>query len=165
MKSLNEVKEELKEEFRMKIKKETSAVTAEAKSKETLNTFLQVPYYTPSDGIDTSKLSQEEKNKLVGQYKLSGYGETPVSISQIKTRKAFLADQFTSDDYSYDANGYHGWTYTWVYLALAIAAFTWAHPLLAIPLAWKVGHNWSQYMGGRIWGKQDMKGKVMYATK
>lgn len=158
MKNVTEIREQF---ARVKASK---AAAAPAKKSENLNTFLQVPYYTPSDKYDVANMTPAQKKKAAQKFELQA-GENPISITNIKTRGAFLADQFSADDYGYDANGYYTWTYTWAYLAIAIATYVYIHPLVAIPFAWKVGHNWDQYMGTRLWGKEDMKGKVMYATK
>ncbi len=154
--------EEIRAEF-AKVKAAKQA-DAPAKKSENLNTFLQVPYYTPSDKYDVPNMTPAQKKKAAQKFELQA-GSQPISITNIKTRGAFLAGHFAANDFAYDANGYYAWTYTWAYLALTAITYIFIHPLVAIPFAWKVGHNWSQYMGTRIWGKEDMKGKVMYATK
>ncbi len=131
---------------------------------DTRRTYLTVPYYTPSDDVDIENITEEQKKKLVAKGKLMAGGH-PITITNIVTRKEGFGSWLSPDDFTFDAGtSYKAWTYTWAYLALTIATFVWIHPLLAVPLAWKTGHNWGQYIGGLVFGKEDMKGKIMYRT-
>ncbi len=157
-KTINEVKNALE-----------SAKIAPAKAipperTETKKTFITIPYRTPSDDVNLDALTEEQKKELIRKHKLMGTGD-PISITAIKTRKEALKAWHSPNDFTYDAGScYKAWTYTWAYLALTILAYVFVHPLVAVPLAWKVGHNWDQYIGGLIFGKEDMKGKTMYRT-
>ncbi|MDP3742153.1 MAG: hypothetical protein Q8R15_02450 [Candidatus Micrarchaeota archaeon] len=151
-------------------------------------TYITIPFFTPSDDVDIENITEEQKKKLVQKNKLMAGGH-PITITNLKTRGAALVGQdkdtpgsgdygwadalkgnpgqgwFSPSDFSYDAGVcYKAWIYTWVYLALTILVYIFIHPLLAVPFAWKVGHNQGQYIGGLIFGKEDMKGKVMYRT-
>ncbi len=145
-------------------------------------TYITIPFFTPSDDVDINNVTEEQKKKLVQKNKLMAGGH-PITITNLKNRKAALVGDvgdggwvdalkgkpgdgwFSPSDFTYDAGTcYKAWMYTWAYLALAILAYIFIHPLLAVPFAWKVGHNQGQYIGGLIFGKEDMKGKVMYRT-
>lgn len=138
---------------------------AEAKPKsEDKKTLLTVPYSTPSDEIDVESLTPEQKAKAIRAGKLMGSGD-PVTITKLTDRKGAMANWMSPADYTYDfGSSYKAWVYVWIYLAATIISAIFIHPLVAIPFAWKVGHNWGQYMGGLVFGKEDMKGKTMYAT-
>ena len=127
-------------------------------------TYLTVPYYTPSDDVDIENLTESKKKQLQREHKLMGDG-SPITITKLSDRKGALSGWWDPSDYTYDAGtSYKAWTYTWTYLALTVLAYIFVHPLVAVPFAWKVGHNWGQYVGGLVFGKEDMKGKTMYHT-
>ncbi len=148
-------------------------------------TYITVPFFTPSDDVNMDAITEEQKKKLVQKNKLMAGGH-PITITKLTTRGGALvgADGDGGDrgwkdalngkpgggwwnpaDFTFDAGTcYKAWMYTWAYLTLTILAYIFIHPLLAVPLAWKVGHNQGQYIGGLIFGKEDMKGKVMYRT-
>ena len=137
----------------------TSGVPADVKK-----TFLTVPFYTPSDDVDLNSTSPEKIKELQRKHKLMGTGD-PITITKLTNRKAALNGWWDPSDFTYDAGcSYKAWTYTWAYLALTVAVYMFVHPLVAVPFAWKVGHNWGQYVGGLVLGKEDMKGKTMYNT-
>lgn len=109
-------------------------------------------------------MSEKQKLEAIKKGKLM-MGGHPISITNISTRKEVLASWLGPQDFTFDAGtSYKAWTYTWAYLILTVIAYVWIHPLLAVPLAWKVGHNWGHYIGGLMFGKEDMKGKTMYRT-
>ncbi len=140
------------------------AKAASAGPADVKKTYMTIPYYTPSDNVDIDNLTEEQKKKLIRQGKLMGSGD-PITIAKIDNRKNALNAWWDASDFTYDAGtSYKAWTYTWAYLALTIISYVFIHPLLAIPFAWKVGHNWSQYVGGLVFGKEDMKGKTLYHT-
>ncbi len=145
-------------------KKAKLASAPAAGSTDVKKTYLTIPYYTPSDDVDLDSITQKEKIKLIQKGKLMGTGG-PITITKIDNRAAALNSWWDPNDYTYDAGtSYKAWTYTWAYLALTILSYVFIHPLAAIPFAWKVGHNWGQYVGGLVFGKTDMKGKTMYHT-
>lgn len=142
--------------------------------------FMTVPYFTPSDDLDIDSLTDVQRKKMVQKGKLMAYG-TPVTITRLRVRKDAIgggdygwADAlkggevggwFAPEDFSFDAGTtYHTWIYTWIYLALTVLTYVFVHPLVAVIFAWKTGHNWGHYIGALIFGKEDMKGKVMYRT-
>ena len=139
-------------------------------------TLLTVPFYTPSDDVDITTLTSEKKIEMIQKGKLMGTGD-PITTINYKTRGEALTGVTPTDkgpgkggwwsakDFTFDAGtSYKAWTYTWVYLVLAILTYIFIHPLVTVPFAWKVGHNWGQYIGGLVFGKEDMKGKTMYHT-
>ncbi len=133
-------------------------------AKEDRKTYMTLPFYTPSDDLDVNKMTEKEKKTAVVAGKLMGTGE-PIAIAKILSRGEAINIWMSPNDFTYD-NGtcYKAWIYTWVYLALTVLTFLLIHPLIAVILAWKTGHNWGQYTGGLVFGKDDMKGKAMYRT-
>ncbi len=127
-------------------------------------TYITIPYYTPSDDVNIDEITESEKKAFIQKGKLMGTGD-PITIAAIKTRQDALKAWHSPNDFTYDPGTcYKAWMYTWIYLTLTILSYAFIHPLLAVPFAWKVGHNWGQYIGGLIFGKEDMKGKIMYHT-
>ncbi|MBI4406362.1 hypothetical protein HY571_00425 [Candidatus Micrarchaeota archaeon] len=130
----------------------------------TKKTFMTVPYYTPSDDVNLDNLTEREKKALIRKGKLMGTGD-PITITRITNRKEALGTWMSPNDFTYD-NGttYKAWVYTWAYLGLTVLTYLLVHPLIAVVFAWKTGHNWGQYIGALIFGKEDMKGKTMFRT-
>ncbi|MFH0713498.1 MAG: hypothetical protein V1722_02865 [Candidatus Micrarchaeota archaeon] len=173
-KTINEIKAAL-----AKSKSAVQVSGASKKDDSTYKTLLTVPYSTPSDDIDLKTMTppekkndakwlamsvEQRKNKLLQTGRLMGRGD-PIGIVKIATRKDAIAAWIEPNDFTYDSGTcYKAWTYTWVYLAATILAYIMIHPLVAVPFAWKVGHNWGQYIGGLFFGKDDMSNKTMYHT-
>lgn len=145
-------------------------------------TFITIPFFTPSDDLNIDALTEEQKKKMVQKNKLMAGGD-PITITKLTNRKGALVGDvgdggwkdslsgkpgggwWNPADFTFDAGAcYKSWMYTWIYLALTILTYVFIHPLLAVPFAWKVGHNQGHYIGGLIFGKEDMKGKTMYRT-
>ncbi len=163
-------------EIKAAMANKANAPIAPAAPTDIKKTLLTVPFYTPSDDVDIDNLTPEKKKQLIQKGKLMGTG-APITTVNIRTRGEALTGLksgkpghasggwWSPNDFTYDAGTcYKAWTYTWAYLALTILSYVFIHPLIAIPFAWKVGHNWSQYIGGLVFGKEDMKGKTMYHT-
>ncbi|MFH1246921.1 MAG: hypothetical protein V1644_00940 [Candidatus Micrarchaeota archaeon] len=184
-KSINEIKQMLVAAAQKKKAAEVKPAVPPA-GPDLKKTYMTVPYFTPSDDIDIDAVTPEEKKKLVQQNKLMAGGD-PISITNLKTRGAALVGAkggkigdggwkhalngepgdgwLNPADFTFDVGtSYKAWMYIWAYLALTILTYVFIHPLLAVPFAWKVGHNQGQYIGSLIFGKEDMKGKTMYRT-
>lgn len=169
-KTISEIKHALKQKQTVKLAQSGVPSTGPDVKKS----YATVPYYTPSDDVDIDNLTEEQKKSLVQKGKLMAGGD-PISISKLITRGEALVGKegksgklggwFSPWDFTYDAGAsYKAWIYAWIYLALTITTYVFVHPLVSVIFAWKVGHNWGQYIGALIFGKEDMKGKVIYRT-